>query len=210
MNAFAGLALRQLPANLQSLENVVAHMSVFGALLEYVALEGCSAKATLLPREWCRFINAVLPTGLRRWCPCLWSSYAQLVLMRRFQGVELLCVRPPSLEPGSSSGAATPAVPSTFGYQALAQATRERSATFVAARLAAELAADATACAQAAQLFFFWIWPQAMTNTWCTATVTMSPWGSVMRQPIYGLGLLFWKHLVCILSTLFRFKGMQN
>ena len=74
--------------------------------------------------------------------------------MRRFQGVGLLCVRPPSLEPGSTSGAATPAVPSTFGYQALAQATRERSATFVAARLAAELAADATACAQAAQLFF--------------------------------------------------------
>ena len=96
---------------------------LFGALLEYVALEGCSAKATLLPREWCRFINAVLPTGLRRWCPCLWRSYAQLVLMRRFQGVELLCVRPPSLEPGSSSGVATPAVPSTFGYQALAQAT---------------------------------------------------------------------------------------
>ena len=155
MTAFAGLALRQLPANLQSLENVVAHMSVFGALLEYVALEGCSAKATLLPREWCRFINAVLPTGLRRWCPCLWRSYAQLVLMRRFQGVDLLCVRPPSLEPGSTSGAATPAVPSTFGYQALAQATRERSAAFVAAPLAAELAADATACAQAAQLFFF-------------------------------------------------------
>lgn len=149
VNAFAGLALRQLTAKLPSIEDIAAYMTFFGRLLEYVALEGSCAKAVLRPSEWCRFIYIFLPKDLRRFCPRWWRSYPRLVLTRRYSGVGLLCERPlrtPVVEASSEAVASC--------RQACAQATDCARSAFVAAPAAADLAEEMCACARAAQLFF--------------------------------------------------------
>ena len=65
--------------------------------------------------------------------------------------MDLLYLRPPQ---SPSGGADAPAAPSTCGCQAFPQAAHERAKPFVAPPLAKEVAAEMSACAQAAQLFF--------------------------------------------------------
>ena len=94
-NSFAGLALRQPGARPPSLEDVAAYMSLFEGLLPYVMLPGCCEfKGILSIAEWVRFVSMVpiVPGTLRRFCLMWWRTYPKLVLIRHFNGGELMPV----------------------------------------------------------------------------------------------------------------------